>query len=105
MNPIALALFVLWLVESPVAVIVSLLKLRRARRLRATTPIERMVVRRHIQRAVLGLVAALAFFAVGIVAIASILGVLPSTGGILISLGLDLALALIIIDSVGDLRL
>lgn len=105
MSPLALALFVVWLIEAPLAVIVSLLKLRHARALRATTHEERMVVRRHMQRATASIVAALAFFSVGIVAIASIMGVLPSTGGVLIAFGLDLALALIIIDGVGDLRL
>lgn len=105
MNPLAFVLFALWLILTPIAVTVSVLKLRRARRLVAMTDDERAVVRRHVQRAYFGLFAAIMFFLVGMSAVAGIVGLLPPTGGVLIAFGLDLALALIILDGVGDLRL
>jgi hypothetical protein len=111
-NPVALALFIVWLIEAPISVVVTIVNivdaheaLKYAQAAPEATATELDIARSHRAREGFRLAVAVIFFVIGWLALGSILGFIPATGGVLISGGLVIAHALIIANSFGDLRL
>lgn len=112
MTPLALLFFIVWLIEAPISVVVTIVNivdaheaLKYALATPEATPIELDIARSHRAREGFRLAVALIFFVIGWLALGSLLGLIPATGGVLISGGLVMAHALIIANSFGDLRL